>query len=941
MRVLGIKSKLLLSFITVLVIITGLNVGLATYLTNQQGEREAFASLIRQSVLLQNELKETIDDLKAIAEKNVAGSHNLSDLATLYAKTEHLITYPDQASKYERGLLFNKIISLNRLKVILQTADFSTAAVYLDNKLSHYLTTTEAGMNTIRVDDRPLFKTGQDQAGELRFDNWPNWDEGDPAVLITDEITPVNRPTINFDFTSNEMMVLQIVIPVQAITRTVMRENITLGSPEGLLVDDLAIATPETLSQSTPKQNQPAIIGAFVFRKVFDREFLQEIAKKTGLLPALYSPDGVHQIQLIDMKIDAAELAQWALESQEIVDRQIHQHTIEVDRDSYYQTLSLWRFDEQPRLIIGFSQSTASTLQKVRETVTGLITIAGLVLLVGTTLGYLLFDRLVKPIRTLTAAVSNIGLNIQREKQGQAAKPISSDKLVGIDLHTNDEVGQLATAFNTMSRELRLSFETLEQRVVERTEELQRAKDQAEAANKAKSVFLANMSHELRTPLNAVLGFSQVMRNSPDVTPSQTENLNIITRSGEHLLNLINNVLDISKIESGRVELEESHVYLYRLLEEIKSLMYVRAHGKDLVLTLEQSPDLPGHINADASKLRQVLINLVGNAIKYTPSGAVAMRAMVTEKQNSIPMRLRFEIEDTGPGMKEEDRERIFSPFEQLDNRETFETGTGLGLSIAKQYVELMGGMIGVDSEWGKGSIFYFEIPVEVVTAVASTVEPQHGRVLGLAEGERTRRLLIVEDQPENRLLLHKLLAPLGFELQEAVNGQQAVDLSKQWHPHLIFMDIRMPLMDGLEATRRIKAMDIGIQTKIVALTAHALEEERRDILAAGCDDFIRKPYKDNEIFDTLTKHLNVRFDYEGEASAVVDAKIPLTAAAVAELPDKLRNDLKQALLRLDTDEINKAIVAIRAHDTDTANALDAVAKDLQYGRILHLIEAS
>jgi signal transduction histidine kinase/DNA-binding response OmpR family regulator len=865
----------------------------------------------------------------------------LSDLATLYAKTQHLTAYPEQAATYERGLLFNKIISLNRLQVILQTADFSSVAVYIDNELSHYLTTNEAGMGAIRGDDRPLFKTGQNQAGELRFDNWPNWAEGDPAALITSHITPVNRPTISFDFTSNQMMILEIIIPVQAITRTVMRDNITLGSPEGLLVNDLAIAAPETLSQTTPGQNKPAIIGAFMFRKVFDRAFLEEIAQKTGLLPALYSPDGVHQIQIIDMKMTPADLAQWALENQAAIDLQIQQRTLAVDQDSYYQTLALWRFEEQPRLIIGFTQSAVSTLQKVRETVTGLVGIAGLVLLVGGTLGYLLFDRLVKPIRALTAAVSGIGLNIQREKKGQPVTPISSDKLVEINLHTSDEVGQLAIAFNAMSRQLRQSFETLEQRVVERTEELQLAKEQAETANKAKSVFLANMSHELRTPLNAVLGFSQVMMSSPDATPSQIENLNIITRSGEHLLNLINNVLDISKIESGRVELEESPIYLHQLLEEIKSLMYVRAREKDLDLRLERSPDLPGHIVVDAGKLRQVLINLIGNAIKYTPSGAVVIRAMVAEKQDSEPIRLRFEIEDTGPGMREEDRERIFFPFEQLEDRRTTEAGTGLGLAIGKQYVELMGGRIGVDSEWGKGSLFHFVIPVSVVAAEASIAEPQHGRVIGLEEGQPTRRLLIVEDQPENRLLLHKLLAPLGFDLHDAVNGREAVDQFTQWHPDLIFMDIRMPVMNGLEATRRIKATDAGGRTRVVALTAHALEEERREILAAGCDDFIRKPYKDSEIFDALTKHLEVRFVYEGEVSFAVEAAMPLTAAALAELPAELRYDLEQALVRLDTDEISTAIESIRAHDPAIANALDAVAKDLQYGRILDLVEAT
>jgi Amt family ammonium transporter len=449
------------------------------------------------------------------------------------------------------------------------------------------------------------------------------------------------------------------------------------------------------------------------------------------------------------------------------------------------------------------------------------------------------------------------------------------------------------------------------------------------------------MSHELRTPLNAVLGFSQVIRNSTDATPIQVESLNIITRSGEHLLNLINNVLDISKIESGRVELEVSDTYLFQLLEEIKSLMHVRAQEKGLELTLEQSPDLPGHIVTDASKLRQVLINLVANAIKYTLKGAVTIRAMVTETSDSKPVRLRFEIEDTGPGMHKEDIQRIFFPFEQLEDRKTSEAGTGLGLSIGKQYVELMGGNIGVDSKWGEGSLFYFDIPITVVTAKLGTVKPQRGKILGLADGQSNRRLLIVEDQADNRLLLRKLLTPLGFDLQDAVNGEEAIEIFNKWHPHLIFMDIRMPVMNGLEATRQIKQSDAGKQTIIVALTAHALEDERQEILTAGCDDFIRKPYKDTEIFDALTKHLDVRFEYEGESTPVADEIMPLTATALAKLPTDMRNNLEQALVRLDTNQIKETIESIRAYNPDIADTLDTVANDLQYGRILDLLEST
>ncbi len=386
------------------------------------------------------------------------------------------------------------------------------------------------------------------------------------------------------------------------------------------------------------------------------------------------------------------------------------------------------------------------------------------------------------------------------------------------------------------------------------------AKELAEAANKAKSVFLANMSHELRTPLNAILGFSQLMRKSPETTEAQMENLNIISNSGEHLLNLINNVLDISKIEAGHMVKEESTINLYQLIDEIESLMSMRVEKKGLSLVVKISPDIPRDITIDAGKLRQVLINLIANAIKYTNSGSISLRVKVTKQESPQQALLRFEVEDTGIGIGKENRKIIFSAFEQVGDQPLTEAGTGLGLAICKQFVELMGGKIGVTSELGTGSVFYFELPVQI--AVSSNDNPtNHSNVIGLAEGQKRYRLLITEDKLENRMLLRQLLEPLGFELREAINGKEAIALFEQWHPHLIWMDIRMPVMNGLEATRHIKKTQDG--TKIVALTAHALEEERLEILEAGCDDFIRKPYRDTDIFKALSKHLNVRFRYK------------------------------------------------------------------------------
>ena len=496
-----------------------------------------------------------------------------------------------------------------------------------------------------------------------------------------------------------------------------------------------------------------------------------------------------------------------------------------------------------------------------------------------------------------------------------------------------DELLILEDQFRSLTDEIVAARETLDKEAAA----LKAAKESAEAANRAKSVFLANMSHELRTPLNAVLGFSGLMRSAPDATEEQKEHLNIIIRSGEYLLNLINNVLDISKIEAGRVELEEADVDLYQLVHEMRSLMHARAEEKRLSFIVEQSPDLPRYVTVDAGKLRQVLINLAGNAVKYTGSGGVILRAGFVNERS----RIRFEVEDSGPGISKEDRERIFFPFVQVGDRPSKEAGTGLGLAISKQYVELMGGRIGVESEPGRGSVFHFEVPVGIPSIEKVPAEPRHGRAVGLAEGQPLYRILIVEDQRENRLLLHKLLAPIGFELREAVNGQEAVELFEQWRPHLIWMDIRMPVMDGLEATRRIKATGAGIQTKVVALTAHSLEEERREILAAGCDDLVRKPYRETEIFEVMARHLGLKYVYEGKQAMPVAVGGEVGPVQLAALPSELLSRLHQAVVELDTARTLELIEEIAVYDASTGAALAALAKRLDYDRLLRLLEST
>ena len=466
------------------------------------------------------------------------------------------------------------------------------------------------------------------------------------------------------------------------------------------------------------------------------------------------------------------------------------------------------------------------------------------------------------------------------------------------------------------------------------------AKEAAETANRAKSIFLANMSHELRTPLNAVLGFSRLLRKSPDTTPEQKTDLDIIVRSGEHLLNLIANILDLSKIEAGRAVLTEGDTDLHRLVRDIHSTMHLKAVEKGLAFTVDQSPAVPRFIRVDELKLRQVLINLIGNAIKYTPAGQVVVRATAAAGETADRGRVRFEIEDTGPGIRPEDQDRIFRAFVQLENRPANEPGTGLGLAISKQNVDLMGGRIGVDSMDGRGSRFHFEIPVTVLSTPSSAGETESEFALCLAEGQPSRRLLIADDQAENRLLLYKLLKPFGFELCQAADGRETLQLFEQWRPDLIWMDVRMPGMSGLEATRRIKGTTAGARTKIVAITAHALEEERREILEAGCDDFIRKPYRESEIFAALTKHLGVQFVRAKEHPPADRRGRTLDLTALMTLPAPLVRELSIAAEQCDQRLCLETITHIATHNPALGEHLKDMVDNLEFGELLAAVDA-
>lgn len=496
------------------------------------------------------------------------------------------------------------------------------------------------------------------------------------------------------------------------------------------------------------------------------------------------------------------------------------------------------------------------------------------------------------------------------------------------------------TELKRTEEELRRYKDHLEDEVQQRTADLVLARNAAEAANKAKSVFLASMSHELRTPLNAILGFSNMMRKDPLLSQEQRDNLDIINRSGEHLLTLINDVLEMAKIEAGRVQLESAPFDLGILVRDVTDMMHARAEERGLRLLIDQSSEFPRYIRGDEARLRQVLINLVGNAVKFTQQGGVTVRLGL--KPHALQQRLLIEVEDSGVGIKPEDQQKIFEPFVQLGQTAT-QKGTGLGLTITRQFVQLMGGAISVESTPGKGSIFRVELPVDRVEAT-DVVKPEgveRGEIVGLAPGQPEYRILIVEDQLENQLLLSKLMKTIGFPVKVAENGEQALALFQSWRPDIIWMDRRMPVMDGIEATRRIRALADGKEVKIVAVTASAFKEQRDEMLSAGMDDFVRKPYRFNEIYDCLSRQLGVKYTYAEEQGAEDASVEALTAEMLAVLPPELRGELREALESLEGERIAAVIRQVAPYDSKLHKMLSHLAVNFDYPAILNVLQTN
>ncbi|MCC3454173.1 PAS domain S-box protein [Microcoleus sp. PH2017_08_TRC_O_A] len=509
-----------------------------------------------------------------------------------------------------------------------------------------------------------------------------------------------------------------------------------------------------------------------------------------------------------------------------------------------------------------------------------------------------------------------------------------SEAEINVAVHVGTQLGVALQQAELLARTQRQSMELI------------KSKENAEVANRAKSQFLASMSHELRTPLNAILGFSQVMARNISITPEQKEYIEIINRSGEHLLELINDVLSMSKIEAGQITINESRFNLYNILDSLREMLQLKANSKGLHLIFENIGDLPQYIQTDESKLRQVLINLLGNAIKFTQHGIVTLRVSsqaetnVTEENQS---QLLFEISDTGPGISPLELPTLFKPFVQTETGRRSMQGTGLGLPISQQFVRIMGGDISVESQLGQGTTFTFNIQVKLVTESDEQEKTTAKQVIALEAGQQIYRILIVEDVAENRQLLLKLLAPLGFEVEEATNGQEGIALQSTWKPHLILMDMLMPVMDGYAATKLIKQTPEGKETIIIALTASAFDEQRHIILSAGCDDFICKPFREEVLFEKIAHHLNLRYIYEEENSSTSGSAPQLLKSLTAEdlsvMPRDWVVDLYQAALCVDDNRILQLIEQIPETEANLANALKDLVENFRIDIIIDLTQ--
>ena len=847
----GLKPKILVLLVGVLVLTTTLDAALAWYFTNDQNRRDSFD-------VLKNDLRYWEDDLQGLTRRwqstaidamnDGLTSNELDGLAALELELHHASGDSRREADLEKKLTYARAASLNRFYLVLRSARISSIVVYANSSLSHYVSNSEAGMFVTRTGGRRAWiATAPDGAGNLRTDNWQSWEEKlPPAAPRSPEVT---QPTVSVDLSAPDTATVQTVVPL------------------------------------------PATSVVVVFRKDLDRAFLEQTARKTGKSPALFSPDGLHRQELEAFDVSPAQLQPLQL-SQSQPAPQMLERIATIAGRSAYQGFLPWRLAGRPVLILGLASPRDSTVHNIRQTVTAILFADGAILLVSIAVGMFWMRRFIEPIVAFTVEVKAME---RRSRLGPQSSPYSQtlvEELNPISVSATDEVGDLAAAFNALILELRRSLETLEIRVHERITR-DAALAEAERLARLRDRFFAQVNHELRTPLNAILGYAQILlRDRGQLTDRQASSLITIQESGEHLLTLIDDILDLSRAQESKLELFARDIALAAFLNGVANIVHVKAEQKSLSFRYELPADLPISVRADEKRLRQVLLNLLGNAVKFTDHGYVALRVQTvqmpqirTSPDLAPAVRLRFEIEDTGIGMSEEQLRKIFRPFEQVSDSLHREGGAGLGLVISQHLVRLMGGEIRVQSKPGEASLFSFELDLPVSEVSAPRAGPMQ-----IATGYRgpQKTILIVDDVPQNRQMQMQALSELGFGVAQASNGQEGLEQAIHLRPDLILMDVMMPVMDGLEAIRRIRARPDLAQLPVIAVSASTSAADEARSLAAGASAFIAKPIRIDALLQAIGEHLALSWMYE-ERTTLPDVTEDLSADAfVVPSPEEI-----------------------------------------------------
>jgi PAS domain S-box-containing protein len=480
-----------------------------------------------------------------------------------------------------------------------------------------------------------------------------------------------------------------------------------------------------------------------------------------------------------------------------------------------------------------------------------------------------------------------------------------------------------------------------------RSRQLEIKAAEAEAASKAKSMFLSTMSHEIRTPMNAILGYSQLMLRDPNLGMGAKANLKIINQSGEHLLTIIDDVLDMAKIEAGRMQLAPHCFRLRSLLRDIDSMFRLRAEAKRVQFEVLALGEAIEYIVGDERKIRQVLINLLGNAVKFTEYGRIKLSVSLIYRNNHH-LWLSAQVEDTGIGLTAEEQSELFQPFVQGHaGQHTLNSGTGLGLAICLGFTNMMGGNIAVSSRRGSGSTFSFEIPVDPGTGSDFHEQSANrGRVIRIQPGQDIPRILVADDLKDNREWMSELLTTLGFSVRVAENGESAVRCWMEWKPGLILMDLHMPVMNGLEATRLIRSRPDGEHTVIIALTADVMNDQRQVVLDNEMNDFLPKPCFEGELLEKIRSHLGLIYIYEEETitsqteAGILGGQDELSPRQLADLPKDLIHQLREATLNGDKALLNKLIVLVEGMGGGhSARCLRELANGYRYTKLIELLD--